>query len=66
MIMTSAVPAEQHQSALHAFNPSFDIRESQEAFHLHGELPGIAPKDTDIEFCDTQTLIVKGRTEREC
>lgn len=52
------------QSALQAFNPRFDIRESQEAYHLDGELPGIAPQDIDIEFCDPQTLIVKGRTER--
>ncbi|KAJ5769526.1 30 kDa heat shock protein [Penicillium odoratum] len=47
------------------FNPRFDVRESEEAYHLDGELPGIAQKDIDIEFSDPQTLVVKGRTERE-
>ncbi|KAJ5623504.1 hypothetical protein N7490_012109 [Penicillium lividum] len=47
------------------FNPRFDVRESEEAYHLDGELPGIAQKDIDVEFSDPQTLVVKGRTERE-
>lgn len=50
---------------MQAFNPRFDVRESQEAYHLDGELPGIARKDIEIEFSDPQTLIVKGHTERE-
>lgn len=52
------------QSALHTFNPRFDVRESSDAYHLDGELPGIAQKDIEIEFSDPQTLVVKGRTER--
>ncbi|KAJ5151432.1 30 kDa heat shock protein [Penicillium canariense] len=54
-----------HRSAARSFAPRFDVRESEEAFHLDGELPGIAQKDIDIEFTDPQTLVVKGRTERE-
>jgi HSP20 family molecular chaperone IbpA len=50
---------------LRSFNPRFDVRESNEAYHLDGELPGIAQKDINIEFSDPQTLVVKGRTERE-
>lgn len=53
-----------HQSALRTFNPRFDVRESSDAYHLDGELPGIAQKNIEIEFSDPQTLIVKGRTER--
>lgn len=55
----------QQQSALRSFAPRFDVRESPEAYHLDGELPGITQKDINIEFTDPQTLVVKGRTERE-
>ncbi|KAJ5082081.1 30 kDa heat shock protein [Penicillium argentinense] len=48
-----------------SFAPKFDIRESKEAFHLDGELPGIPQENIDIEFTDPQTLVVKGRTQRE-
>jgi len=53
------------QSSLRSFAPRFDVRESETAFHLDGELPGIAQENIDIEFTDPQTLVVKGRTERE-
>ncbi|KAJ5490832.1 30 kDa heat shock protein [Penicillium diatomitis] len=53
------------QSAVRGFAPKFDVRESESAFHLDGELPGIAQEDINIEFTDPQTLVVKGRTERE-
>lgn len=48
-----------------AFHPRFDVRESEDSYHLDGELPGIAQKDISIEFTDPNTLVVKGRTERE-
>lgn len=48
-----------------SFSPSFDVRETENSYHLDGELPGIAQKDIDIEFADPQTLVVKGRVERE-
>ena len=53
------------QPTVRSFSPRFDVRESGDAYHLDGELPGIAQKDIDIEFSDPQTLVVKGRTERE-
>ncbi|CEJ54546.1 hypothetical protein PMG11_00851 [Penicillium brasilianum] len=46
------------------FIPAFDVRESDDAYHLDGELPGVDQSNIDIEFTDPQTLIVKGRTER--
>ncbi|KAJ5902077.1 hypothetical protein N7495_002605 [Penicillium taxi] len=55
----------QGQTTTRSFAPRFDVRESDDAYHLDGELPGIAQKDIDIEFADPQTLVVKGRVERE-
>ncbi|CAP92654.1 heat shock protein [Penicillium rubens] len=54
-----------NQATVRSFSPRFDIRESEEAYHFDGELPGIDQKDVDIEFSDPQTLVVKGRSERE-
>jgi HSP20 family molecular chaperone IbpA len=52
------------QSNMRSFAPKFDVRESETSFHLDGELPGISQEDINIEFTDPQTLVVKGRTER--
>lgn len=46
------------------FTPSFDVREASNGYYLDGELPGVDQSKIDIEFSDPQTLIVKGRTER--
>lgn len=46
------------------FTPKFDVKEAGEAYELHGELPGVEQKDVEIEFTDSQTLVVRGRTER--
>ncbi|KAL4928208.1 Hsp20/alpha crystallin family protein [Aspergillus undulatus] len=48
-----------------SFTPRFDVRETNEAYHLDGELPGIPQDKIDIEFTDPQTLVIKGRSERE-
>ncbi|KAL4980971.1 30 kDa heat shock protein [Aspergillus desertorum] len=53
------------QTAVQSFAPRFDVRESTEAYHLDGELPGIPQSNIDIEFTDPQTLVIKGRSERE-
>ena len=52
-------------SSIRAFQPKFDVREEKESYHLYGELPGIDQKDVSIEFTDNNTLVIKGRTERE-
>ncbi|KAL5333521.1 HSP20-like chaperone [Aspergillus crustosus] len=52
-------------STIRSFAPRFDVRESSDAYHLDGELPGIPQKDIDIEFTEPQTLVIKGRSERE-
>jgi len=47
-----------------SFAPRFDIRETEDAYHLEGELPGLTQQDIEIEFSDPQTLLIKGHTER--
>lgn len=50
-------------SALRSFTPKFDVKETKEAYELHGELPGIEQKNVNIEFTDSQTIQISGRTE---
>ncbi|RKF65959.1 30 kDa heat shock protein [Erysiphe neolycopersici] len=47
------------------YTPKFDIKESQDAYLLYGEFPGIDQKDIDIEFTDASTLTIKGHVERK-
>lgn len=53
------------RNQIKSFTPKFDVKELNEAYELHGELPGIDQKDVEIEFTDTQTLTIKGRVERK-
>jgi HSP20 family molecular chaperone IbpA len=50
-------------SSFHSFNPKFDVKETREAYELHGELPGIEQKDITLEWQDSNTISIKGRTE---
>ncbi|KAH7369543.1 putative 30 kDa heat shock protein [Rhexocercosporidium sp. MPI-PUGE-AT-0058] len=47
------------------FTPRFDVTETNEAYELYGEVPGLQQSDLDIQFADAQTLIIKGKTERQ-
>lgn len=47
-----------------AFQPKFDVRELDEAYELHGELPGISKENISIEFADQHTMLIRGRVER--
>ncbi|KAF2757052.1 HSP20-like chaperone [Pseudovirgaria hyperparasitica] len=51
------------QSSLPSFTPKFNVSETKEAYQLHGELPGIAQKDINIEWADSNTISISGRTE---
>jgi HSP20 family molecular chaperone IbpA len=53
------------QQGLRAFQPKFDVRETDTTYELHGELPGIDQSNISVEFSDPHTLVVKGRVERE-
>ncbi|KAI9670410.1 MAG: hypothetical protein M1817_004453 [Caeruleum heppii] len=52
-------------SFVRSFQPKFDVAEHKDSYELHGELPGINQQDIQIEFTDPNTLVIKGRTERE-
>lgn len=41
------------------------MKEVTAAFELQGELPGIRQENVEIEFADANTLVIRGRTERE-
>jgi len=45
------------------FRPKFDVKELNESYELHGELPGLEQKDVNIEWTDSNTLTISGRTE---
>ncbi|KAL4944268.1 hypothetical protein BDV06DRAFT_187712 [Aspergillus oleicola] len=55
----------QNTHSVRSFTPRFDVRETNDAYHLDGELPGIPQDKIDIEFTDPQTLVIRGRSERE-
>ncbi|KAJ5032474.1 uncharacterized protein L3040_009078 [Drepanopeziza brunnea f. sp. 'multigermtubi'] len=46
------------------FTPKFDVKEVENAYELHGDLPGIEQTNVEIEFTDIQTITIRGRTER--
>jgi len=45
------------------FSPKFDVKENKDNYELHGEFPGIEQKDINIEWSDSNTLTISGRTE---
>jgi len=51
------------QANTRSFTPRFDVRESKEAYELHGELPGIEQSNVNIEWTDDNTLAISGHTE---
>jgi HSP20 family molecular chaperone IbpA len=54
----------QQQPEPSIFTPRFDVRETDAAYELFGDLPGVAKGDISIEFSDPQTLVVRGHVER--
>lgn len=53
----------QVNTQMRTFSPKFDVKETKDAYELHGEFPGIEQKDINIEWTDGNTLTVSGRTE---
>jgi HSP20 family molecular chaperone IbpA len=52
------------RSGLPNWLPKFDMRETREAYELHGELPGIMKENVNIEFTEPQVMIIRGKVER--
>jgi HSP20 family molecular chaperone IbpA len=46
------------------FQPKFDVIELDDAYKLHGELPGLQKKDIHVEFIEPRTLLISGKIER--
>lgn len=44
--------------------PRFDIRETQDAYELYGEVPGIERKDVHVELMQQNVLLIKGYIAR--
>ncbi|KAM0719038.1 hypothetical protein Q7P37_004943 [Cladosporium fusiforme] len=63
MANRGSVCAPAFTQSMRTFQPRFDMKESKDTYELHGELPGIAQKDINIEFTDANTLSIRGRTE---
>ena len=41
------------------------MREANDTYLLDGEVPGISQSDVEIEFLDSNTLVVKGHSRRD-
>lgn len=50
-------------NSIRSFTPKFDVKETKEAYELHGELPGIDQKNVSIEWTDNNTLTISGKHE---
>ncbi|KAH7169918.1 HSP20-like chaperone [Dactylonectria macrodidyma] len=46
------------------WQPNFDIRETEHAYELHGEFPGVKKENVNIQFTEPQTIRVHGKTSR--
>ncbi|KAL6706894.1 hypothetical protein ACN47E_005037 [Coniothyrium glycines] len=53
----------QLEQSVRSFTPKFDVKETKDAYELHGELPGIEQKAINIEWTDNNTLTISGRHE---
>ncbi len=61
--------AQRHQQQhnhqpVRTFNPKFDVRETDTAFELYGELPSAERENIQIEFVDDNGLAIRGHIER--
>ncbi|ETS01580.1 HSP20-like chaperone [Trichoderma reesei RUT C-30] len=61
---TNGGSASGRRTGITPWQPKFDVRETDAAYELHGELPGMNKENVNIEFTDSQTLVVHGRVER--
>jgi len=53
----------QFTNSIRSFTPKFDVKETKEAYELHGELPGVDQKNINIEWTDNNTLTISGKHE---
>lgn len=53
---------EQTETASRSWRPRYDLEDTDDAYVLHVELPGVEPEDIDVTVQDT-TLTVKGERQ---
>lgn len=53
------------RSDIRTYAPSFDACETEEAYYLYGDLPGVQSNTLEIEFETPHSLIIKGHTKRQ-
>lgn len=61
---TSSAPSAPAKPQASSFTPKFDVREADQFYILDGELPGAQQENIEIEFTDPETVVIKGRIER--
>jgi HSP20 family molecular chaperone IbpA len=57
-------PRQPRRTVQQSYTPRFDVKETEQNYELHGELPGVEKDNVDIEFSDPQTIVIRGRSER--
>ncbi|MBO0343587.1 Hsp20/alpha crystallin family protein [Muricauda lutimaris] len=60
----SGQPGARQGRHIPTFTPKFDVKETENAYELHGELPGIDRENVHLEFTEPQSLTVRGKVER--
>ena len=63
-LLDATDPFFQPRASSRSFVPRFDVREAESTYELQGELPGTKQEDIDIEFIDSNTLVIRGKSER--
>lgn len=64
-LLDADITPQRASHSISSFSPKFDVKENANSYELHGELPGIEQEHIDIEFVDSNILVIKGRNERE-
>ncbi|KAG5925834.1 hypothetical protein E4U42_003897 [Claviceps africana] len=57
-------PPANRAGSLPHWQPAFDVRETAESYELYGELPGVNKEHVTIDFTESQTLQIRGKSER--
>lgn len=47
------------------FKPQFEVRETESAYEVRGEIPGVESEHLEVGFTDARTLVIKGNAESQ-
>jgi len=64
MYQTQAEGEESTAVATSAWVPAVDIRETEDGFEIHADIPGVDPRDIDVHM-ENGVLTIKGERESE-